>query len=107
FLVYRYATRHRFYKRLEKPLISFDESFQETGDVPIAKAFDALIKSQYMLYHKRISEIEAQKEEHLTLIDRWAHQMKTPLCVIEYSRRNRAYQNGIEHSIVHGALAND
>ncbi|HLR09578.1 MAG TPA: sensor histidine kinase [Bacillota bacterium] len=88
FLVYRYATRHRFYKRLEKPLISFDESFQETGDVPIAKAFDALIKSQYMLYHKRISEIEAQKEEHLTFIDRWAHQMKTPLSVIELTAQD-------------------
>src|SRR5699024_11893785 len=81
FLVYRYATRHRFYKRLEKPLISFDESFQETGDGPIAKAFDALIKSQYMLYHNRISDIEAQKDKHSTFIDRWTHQMKNTLYV--------------------------
>ncbi|MFD1361369.1 sensor histidine kinase [Lentibacillus salinarum] len=88
YLVYRYFTRRRFYKRLEKPMVSFDESLQKTEHVPVGKALDQLLKSQYRLYQEKISETEMRKEEHLTFIDRWVHQMKTPLSVIELTARD-------------------
>lgn len=88
YLVYRYVTLSSFYKRLEKPLTSFDESLQKTEQIPVAEALDQLLKSQYRLYKSRIVEIEARKEEHMTFIDRWVHQMKTPLSVIELTAQN-------------------
>ncbi|TFJ93508.1 sensor histidine kinase [Lentibacillus salicampi] len=88
YLVYRYVTLSSFYKRLEKPLTSFDESLQKTEQIPVAEALDQLLKSQYRLYKSRIVEIEARKEEHMTFIDLWVHQMKTPLSVIELTAQN-------------------
>ncbi|SFA81113.1 Signal transduction histidine kinase [Lentibacillus halodurans] len=88
YLLYYYITRRAFYKRLEQPIESLDESLQETDQAPIAEALDQLLKSQYRMYERRIGETEAQKEEHLTFIDRWVHQMKTPLSVIELTAQN-------------------
>lgn len=88
YLVYRYTTRRTFYRRLSNPLVSLDESLRQTESAPIAEALDELLKSQYKLYTKRISEIDVNKEEHLTFIDRWVHQMKTPLSVIELTAQN-------------------
>jgi signal transduction histidine kinase len=83
FLVYRYVTRRPLYERLNRPMTTLDESLEKTGQEPMAEALDDLLKSQYRLYEHRIEETEAKKEEHLTFIDRWVHQMKTPLSVIE------------------------
>ncbi|MBY7143833.1 sensor histidine kinase [Virgibacillus sp. NKC19-3] len=88
YLVYHYFTRRKYYQRLEKPLESLDESLQKTESVPIAKALDHLLKSQYKLYTAQLSEIDSSKEEHFTFIDRWVHQMKTPLSVIELTAQN-------------------
>lgn len=88
YLVYHYVTRKAYYKRLEQPMKSLDESLQETGQVPIAEALDQLLKSQYRLYEHRIGEAEAKKDEHMTFIDRWVHQMKTPLSVIDLTAQD-------------------
>jgi len=88
YLAYHYVTRKAYYKRLEQPMKSLDESLQETGQVPIAEALDQLLKSQYRLYEHRIGEAEAKKDEHMTFIDRWVHQMKTPLSVIDLTAQD-------------------
>lgn len=88
YLVYRYVTRRTFYKRLERPLETLDESLQKTDHVPVSEALDRLLKSQYSLYQERAGNIKAAKEEHLTFIDRWVHQMKTPLSVIELTAQD-------------------
>ncbi|SFD99622.1 Signal transduction histidine kinase [Lentibacillus persicus] len=88
YLLYCYISRRTFYNRLEKPMESIDESLQKTEQIPIAEALDQLLKSQYRLYKNRISETEVQKEEHMTFIDRWVHQMKTPLSVIELTAQD-------------------
>ncbi|QKY68496.1 sensor histidine kinase [Lentibacillus sp. CBA3610] len=88
YLVYRYVSGRNFYKRLERPMATLDESLQETDQLPIAEALNRLLKSQYRLYEQRIGETEIQKEEHMTFIDRWVHQMKTPLSVIELTAQD-------------------
>lgn len=88
YLVYRYVTRRRFYDRLSQPMVTLDESLEKTEEEPVAKSLDLLLKSQYKLFAERISETEAAKEEHLTFIDRWVHQMKTPLSVIELTAQD-------------------
>ena len=41
-----------------------------------------ILRSQYRL-HQETSTSKDRQEEHLLFIDRWVHQMKTPLSVIE------------------------
>lgn len=88
YLVYHYVTRRKFYQRLQTSLKSLDESLENTDQVPVAEALDQLLKSQYRLYQNRIGDIERNKDEHLKFIDRWVHQMKTPLSVIELTAQN-------------------
>jgi len=42
-----------------------------------------LLKSQYYLYENELIQQENKQEEQLIFMDRWIHQMKTPLSVIE------------------------
>ena len=88
YLIYQYMTHRNFYKRLEKEFLSLDESLEKTGSTAVSEAFDELIRSQYRMYIKKIKEIESTKEQHLEFIDRWVHQMKTPLSVIELTAQN-------------------
>lgn len=83
YLVIRYLLNREFYKRLSSQMIELDESLERTNRTPIAKALDQLLYSQYRVYKKEIQKAEDQKEEHLMFMDRWVHQMKTPLSVIE------------------------
>ena len=46
-------------------------------------ALNGLLKEQYNLFQQHIQEAEHGQEEHLLFMDRWVHQMKTPLSVIE------------------------
>ncbi|MCR6098712.1 sensor histidine kinase [Salipaludibacillus agaradhaerens] len=88
YLAYHYISHRHFYARLSNPLMSLDDSYQKTEAVPMAKALDQLLKAQYKHYHKQIKTLEKQQEEHLTFIDQWVHQMKTPLSVIDLTARN-------------------
>ncbi|SDY31015.1 sensor histidine kinase [Salimicrobium album] len=87
YLVYQYVTRKRIYERLGKSMGSLDEAMEHSGDTPFAEAFDDLLKRQYQLYQQELMETAKQKEEHLMFIERWVHQMKTPLSVIELTSK--------------------
>ncbi|HEY4601421.1 MAG TPA: sensor histidine kinase [Cerasibacillus sp.] len=88
YLIYYYVTRRRLYNRLEKELITLDESLIPTDTAPISEAFDQLIQSQYKRYIEKVNDIEDAKNQHLEFIDRWVHQMKTPLSVIELTAQD-------------------
>lgn len=88
YLIYRYVTQRSFYRRLSKGFESLDESLQRMGNTPMTESLDELLESQYKLYMDHINQIDADKEKHLTFIDRWVHQMKTPLSVIELTAQN-------------------
>lgn len=88
YLFYHYYSRRQFYRRLNQPLETLDESFQETEQTPISEALEALLKEQYKHYQTQIKKLESAQEEHLKFMDHWVHQMKTPLSVIELSAQN-------------------
>src|SRR5690625_7638925 len=48
-------------------------------------ALDELLKSQYKQYQQTIQSITRNQENHRLYMDRWVHQMKTPLSVIEFT----------------------
>lgn len=83
YLMYRYLSRRKFYKRLVKPMETLDSSLELTGGSPVERALDNLLQSQYRQYLMKIQLAEERQEEHLLFMDRWVHQMKTPLSVIE------------------------
>ncbi|KKB35533.1 sensor histidine kinase [Bacillus thermotolerans] len=88
YLAYQYYSRRRFYNRLSNPLASLDESFQRTEQAPVSEALDRLLIEQYRLYQKQIHTLTYQQEQHLTFMDQWVHQMKTPLSVIELTAQS-------------------
>ncbi|WP_042147342.1 sensor histidine kinase [Paucisalibacillus sp. EB02] len=88
FLIYRYISRRNFYQRIEKPMESLDSSLEVTESAPISVALDQLLISQYRLYQEEIQKAEDRQDEHLMFMDRWVHQMKTPLSVIELTAQD-------------------
>lgn len=83
YLTYHYFSRKKYYERLATPVNSLDESLQVLDDRPAPEALYNLLKSQYHLYKQQINQLERKQEEHLIFMDRWIHQMKTPLSVID------------------------
>jgi signal transduction histidine kinase len=88
YLIFHYYSRRKFYNRLSKPLVSLDDSFQKLEQVPITEALDQLLKTQYKHYQQQLMSAEHQQTEHLTFMEQWVHQMKTPLSVIELTAQN-------------------
>ncbi|WP_068672101.1 HAMP domain-containing sensor histidine kinase [Oceanobacillus sp. Castelsardo] len=83
FLAYRYISRKKFYQRLQNPIESLDQSLETTEQAPISEALNQLLVTQYRLYQEELQKAEDRQDEHLLFMDRWVHQMKTPLSVIE------------------------
>lgn len=88
YLIYQYLSRRRYYLRLSRPLETLDESFQKIENSPVSKALEQLLHTQYRLYQQQLTAAKLQQEQHLTFIDQWVHQMKTPLSVIELTVQN-------------------
>jgi len=83
YLAYYYLHHRKFYKRLTEPIGTLDESLQKLDQAVISEKLGDLLTSQYNEYQKQIAELNNNQEEHLIFMDRWVHQMKTPLSVIE------------------------
>lgn len=83
YLAYDYYRHRQFYKRLSEPLDTLDASLEKIEEAPLSMALNELLKEQYNLFQRHIQEAERGQEEHLLFMDRWVHQMKTPLSVIE------------------------
>ncbi|GAA5417070.1 sensor histidine kinase GraS [Paraliobacillus ryukyuensis] len=83
YLIYHYFSRRSYYQRLQSPMKNLEQSLESTDQVPITEALSELLRSQYRLYQEKLQQAEEQQEEHLLFMDRWVHQMKTPLSVIE------------------------
>lgn len=87
YLVYRYISRREYYQRLEKPIQNFDESNQSLGDAPISIALQKVLVSQYKIYASEREVLKKEQADHHAFLDRWIHQMKTPVSVIELLAR--------------------
>ncbi|OBR63181.1 hypothetical protein A7K91_24805 [Paenibacillus oryzae] len=83
YLFYHYASRKRYYEKLQQPLRAFTDSYEKLGESPAAAALENLLHEQYQLYQQEVGKLQRQQEEHLVFMDQWVHQMKTPLSVIE------------------------
>lgn len=83
YLLYMFISRRNFYRRLSEKVNHLDDSQQELEEMPISNALKSLLISQYNLYENEMIQLQNKQEEHFILLDRWIHQMKTPLSIIE------------------------
>ncbi|WP_228370412.1 sensor histidine kinase [Gottschalkia acidurici] len=62
----------------------------------------SLLKKQYMLYQESIEIYKDKQKEHLTFINQWVHQMKTPLSVINLivqENEQETYMDSIKNEL--------
>ncbi|WNS41180.1 sensor histidine kinase [Paenibacillus sp. MMS20-IR301] len=83
YLLYHYYSRKKYYEFLNKPLDTWDSSFQKIGDAPVAEALEQLLQMQFRLYQHKLDSLQHQQEQHLAFMNQWVHHMKTPLSIIE------------------------
>ncbi|OAS17966.1 sensor histidine kinase [Paenibacillus oryzisoli] len=82
YLIYRYFRHFKMYQRLTRPLSSIDESTGSIGNAPLADAVGRLLQEKYRLYQNDIERYRKKLTDHITFINQWVHQMKTPLSVM-------------------------
>ncbi|MED3801711.1 sensor histidine kinase [Lysinibacillus xylanilyticus] len=83
YLTYRYYSHREFYKMLSHLPESPYDSLKELDSSPLSIALKKVLEKQYGDCHQKIKTWEHKQEEHLTFLNQWVHQMKTPLSVIE------------------------
>ncbi|GIP32208.1 HAMP domain-containing sensor histidine kinase [Paenibacillus sp. J2TS4] len=88
YLAYRYWSHRKLYERLSSPQASLKESIQHADAAPLSRALNELLQSQYSHYQKQLKSWERKQQNHLTFMNQWVHQMKTPLSVIELIAQN-------------------
>ena len=88
YLIYQYISHRKFYHLLSEKPHSLDETIQQTDQAPLSQALRDLLINQYKHYQNELEDRKRRQSEHLQYIDRWVHQMKTPLSVIELTAQN-------------------
>lgn len=83
FLVIRYYQNRQLYKVLKNGLDSLNDAFMELGSSDLSENISGILKKQHNLYEAEIQKCKSVHNEHLTFINQWVHQMKTPLSVIQ------------------------
>ncbi|GIP26967.1 sensor histidine kinase [Paenibacillus sp. J23TS9] len=83
YLAFRFYTQKRLYVRLETPLGEMDQSLNELGEAPMADAVSELLRNQFQLYKNELHGTQQKLDNHTAFINRWVHQMKTPVSVIQ------------------------
>lgn len=83
FFIYRYNSNKRVYKILSDEMNVLEESISDLGPSVLGEAMESLFKKQYGLYQGKIEAYNQNQKEHLTFMNHWVHQMKTPLSVIQ------------------------
>jgi two-component system, OmpR family, sensor histidine kinase YxdK len=82
YLLYRYVRYHSYYQRLTHPPRTLEETVSPLSDATVAHKLQQLLEAQYRLYQEQLYHYQTKQEEHLTFVNLWVHQMKTPLSVI-------------------------
>ena len=82
FIIYKYITTKRAYEVFEKGIENLDESILDLGKSPIGKNVSKVLNQQDNQYIIKIQEQNKIHNDHLTFINHWIHQMKTPVSVI-------------------------
>lgn len=82
FAIYKYIKTKKTYKVFEKGINTLEESLLELDNSILGKNISSILNQQYEQYITNLQEQKKIHSEHLTFINHWIHQMKTPVSVI-------------------------
>ncbi|MFS0871188.1 sensor histidine kinase [Paenibacillus xylanilyticus] len=83
YLIVRYAQLHHVYRALQEPKKLVREPFQPLGHAPMAQAIKGVIHEQERNRQQEMGELRTRNEQQVVFMNRWVHQMKTPLSIIQ------------------------
>jgi signal transduction histidine kinase len=85
YLAYRYLSHRALYRELsaEAQTAEAPLSTPPLGDVPLSEAVSLYNERLRRSYSEQLYASESRMEQHLVFVNRWVHQMKTPLSVIQ------------------------
>ncbi|AUN16442.1 HAMP domain-containing histidine kinase [Clostridium botulinum] len=83
FLFFRYYKNKDVYRFLDEGLNNLDESFLDLGNSVLGEGISNILKKEHNLYEAETIKHNKVYNDHLTFINQWVHQMKTPLSVIQ------------------------
>ncbi|MBN8434896.1 sensor histidine kinase [Priestia flexa] len=88
YLCYRYYTNKTFYKHLSNPLHKSEDSILSEEESPLSEALKELLESQFRSFHNEMYHYQNKLNQHITFMNQWVHQMKTPVSVIHLMIQN-------------------
>ncbi|MEC0253867.1 sensor histidine kinase [Paenibacillus lautus] len=84
YLAYRYLSHRTMYQELSSEELSKKEfSNPPLGEAPLPEAIHERIGHYERLYREQLHRHQSGTDQHLSFVNRWVHQMKTPLSVIQ------------------------
>jgi len=83
YLIYRYYQHRELYRRLEEPHATQEELLQPLDESPLSDAVHELLHSYHRHFKDQQQQLQSANEQHLVFMNRWVHQMKTPISVIQ------------------------
>jgi len=88
FLGYQYVQHRRLYAALSDPMDTLQKHLVSLGDTPLAEAIHELLQLIDRQYQEQVNGHVRQMDQHIVFMNRWVHQMKTPLSVIQLTLKD-------------------
>ncbi|WP_454191302.1 sensor histidine kinase [Paenibacillus sp. Marseille-Q7038] len=85
YLGYSYVQHRKLYALLSSPSEIPVDHLSPLGDDPLPEAVNELLRNIDRQYQEKLNLYVRQMDQHIVFINRWVHQMKTPLSVIQLS----------------------
>ncbi|MFD7521807.1 sensor histidine kinase [Paenibacillus chitinolyticus] len=87
YLLFRYWQQNALYNSLDNPSSAADDSFEIPGDSALAEAFREVLRAKERMYEQQLHAYQSKMDRHIEFMNRWVHQMKTPLSVMQLTIR--------------------
>ena len=91
YLIVRYIQNRSYYQLLSQveTMGKLEDTIQFKSNTYAAKRTEDLLHKQYQLYMKDVGQFESRQQQHILFMNRWIHQMKTPLSVANLLTKGR------------------
>lgn len=83
YLAFRYIQYYQLYQRLDHPELALEDRLRSLGSAPLPEAMDELIRRYDRHFQEQLNVQVQRMDQHIEFMNRWVHQMKTPLSVIQ------------------------
>lgn len=83
YLGFRYFQYRKLYTTLNEPVSLLRDHLISMGEAPLSEAIHELLQLIDRQYQEQVNTHVRQMDQHIVFMNRWVHQMKTPLSVIQ------------------------